>query len=199
MTLFILNYRFLQQLLYVLSYVPYVPYLHRQALVCSLKLQGALGELVVGAVRRINLRHARLEGHIRAHAERASLGLGVLGHGLAGRHAALASGSLAGREQGVAVSSVARLRDERRVLVEDLLPSGLDAGKLAWDVLVEDGDDGDLGDVLDGVGLGVPVGNVGVLVVVVPPGFISKDGISWRKGKGGGKYQLSESESVGTG
>lgn len=69
----------------------------------------------------------------------------------------------------MAVACVARLRDERRVLVEDLLPSGLDAGELAGDVFVEDGDDGGLGDVLDGVGLGVRVRHVGVLVVIVPP------------------------------
>jgi hypothetical protein len=53
--------------------------------------------------------------------------------------------------------------------VEDGVVVWIYASEFAGDVFVVGGDDGILGDVLELVGLGVGVGDVGVLVVVVEP------------------------------
>lgn len=62
-----------------------------------------------------------------------------------------------------------RLANERVVLVRDAHVVGLYGGEPARVVLVEDGDDRVLRDVLDGVGRGIDVGDLGVLVVLAPP------------------------------
>ena len=64
---------------------------------------------------------------------------------------------------------VARFSNDGGVLVEDGAVVWVDAGEFATDVFVLGGDGGVLGDVFELVGLGVRVGDVGVLVVVIEP------------------------------
>ena len=85
--------------------------------------------------------------------------------------------TLALPDDAVAITSLTGLGDESGVLVEDGVPVGFDAGVLPGDVLVVDGDDGVLGNILDHVALSVVVGDVGVLVIVVPPVVAGGEGL----------------------
>ena len=88
----------------------------------------------------------------------------ALGDVVAGRETVGAGNILAVEEDAVAVASLASLGDDGGELVEDLDVVGLDGAEaVGLDVDVVGCDDGVLGDVLDGVGAGVVVGNIRVL------------------------------------
>lgn len=75
---------------------------------------------------------------------------------------------LAGLEQIIPLPIRNGAINKRGILMEDLLPLGLDARVLTGHILIVHGDDGVLRHVLDHVGRGVRVGHVGVLLVVGP-------------------------------
>lgn len=132
-------------------------------------MQVALGGrlITVGCVNNFD---ARLQANVRHDTERsASLGRARLGHRFAGGHTVSALLVLSRNNDTVSMSGIACLGDDGSVLVEDVAPVRLNTFKPSGDILVENSNNGSLGDILNHVALRIRVGNVGVLVVVVPP------------------------------
>ena len=130
--------------------------------------------MLVLAERVVNELDVLGEANIRLRAEEAKSSLDaesgrvVDGDGGGSRHALIAGAALARLDDAVSVAGISSLLGKRVVLVGNGLVVGLDGGETSGHVDVEGGDDGVLGNVLDGVGSGVVVRHVGVGVVGVP-------------------------------
>lgn len=134
-----------------------------------LPVQVALGGglITVGCVNDLD---ARLQANIGHDTESStSLGGARLGHRLACRHTVSTLLVLSRNNDTVAMAGIACLSDDGSVLVEDVAPVRLNTFKLSRDILVENSNNGSLGDVLNHVALRIRVGDIGILVVVVPP------------------------------